>query len=344
MDLRSEAEKRVSSRENALALLAELRSSARSSTRLPPTFAIPPTRGTLQRTGSSFREETARSMDLYDEQKENISHFPAASSSSFASSSSVVLLNAEGTNSCAETARLMDIDYKINGARARLDSMTAFIPPRWIPDEEASRCFATTCQQEFDWYNRRHHCRHCGRVFCHNCTSTQLLLPAEFLTRNPQRVCSACALILTPLQQQLTNDIGNHQRINFIALDSGNRSFRGLRRYLNLPFSLTMGSEIRKAAYSTHNLFSLKWIKDKSIPLTLLRSARGLAFLTVFKGGMVFGGSFGSGLVIAKLPSGRWSAPTAIGTIGARWGALIGGDLTVTTMSFLIAIVLYLIS
>ena len=46
----------------------------------------------------------------------------------------------------------------------------------------------------------------------------------------------------------------------------------------------------------------------------------------------------GTGLVIARLPEGTdpsllvggggWSAPTAIGTIGVSWGAVIGLDVT----------------
>lgn len=95
------------------------------------------------------------------------------------------------------------------------------------------------------------------------------------------------------------------------------------------PSSVCVGSELRKAAYTTHNLFTLQYVRDKSIPLSLLRSARGLAFLTVAKGGLVFGGRFGTGLVIAKLPSGKWSAPCAIGTLGVSWGALAGAELTV---------------
>jgi lipid-binding SYLF domain-containing protein len=58
-----------------------------------------------------------------------------------------------------------------------------------------------------------------------------------------------------------------------------------------LPFSITLGSEIRKAAYATHNLFSpqqLSAVRDHAIPLRLLVAAKGLAFITVLKGGFIF--------------------------------------------------------
>lgn len=51
-------------------------------------------------------------------------------------------------------------------------------------------------------------------------------------------------------------------------------------------------------------------------------------FLTVIKVGFVFTGRVGTGLVISRLPDGRWSAPSAIGTAGVGWGAQIGGELT----------------
>ncbi|CAN0253841.1 unnamed protein product, partial [Ectocarpus fasciculatus] len=41
-------------------------------------------------------------------------------------------------------------------------------PRRWVPDEEASRCFLCSCS--FDVTTRRHHCRCCGRVACAACT------------------------------------------------------------------------------------------------------------------------------------------------------------------------------
>lgn len=44
--------------------------------------------------------------------------------------------------------------------------------------------------------------------------------------------------------------------------------------------------------------------------------------------GFVFTGRMGTGLVVARLPDGRWSAPSAIGTAGVGWGPQIGGEIT----------------
>lgn len=48
----------------------------------------------------------------------------------------------------------------------------------------------------------------------------------------------------------------------------------------------------------------------------------------MIKVGFVFTGRVGTGLVVARLPDGRWSAPSAIATAGVGWGAQIGGEIT----------------
>jgi SH3 domain-containing YSC84-like protein 1 len=54
----------------------------------------------------------------------------------------------------------------------------------------------------------------------------------------------------------------------------------------------------------------------------------GLAIFQVIKAGFVFSGKAGSGLVIARLPDGSWSAPSCIATGGVGWGLQIGADIT----------------
>lgn len=36
----------------------------------------------------------------------------------------------------------------------------------WKPDAHASICDAPVCQKSFGLFERRHHCRHCGNIFC----------------------------------------------------------------------------------------------------------------------------------------------------------------------------------
>eukprot|EP00929_Paragymnodinium_shiwhaense_P090832 TRINITY_DN50929_c0_g1_i1.p1 TRINITY_DN50929_c0_g1~~TRINITY_DN50929_c0_g1_i1.p1 ORF type:complete len:2238 (+),score=517.31 TRINITY_DN50929_c0_g1_i1:133-6846(+) len=39
---------------------------------------------------------------------------------------------------------------------------------RWMPDEKCAQCFS--CGTPFGVIKRRHHCRLCGQIFCHNCS------------------------------------------------------------------------------------------------------------------------------------------------------------------------------
>lgn len=55
---------------------------------------------------------------------------------------------------------------------------------------------------------------------------------------------------------------------------------------------------------------------------------QGLAIITVFKAGFLGTARFGSGVIVARLADGTWSAPSAIGTVGGGFGGQIGFELT----------------
>jgi len=75
-------------------------------------------------------------------------------------------------------------------------------PPTWLPDSYASHC--GSCHLPFKALLRlRHHCRLCGKVFCHACCGKRLLLPPRYNQREPQRVCEMCSCLLQPLQPYL---------------------------------------------------------------------------------------------------------------------------------------------
>ena len=223
----------------------------------------------------------------------------------------------------AQFARVAASDYNHNNHRSGIDSSgQPFLEPRWQPDEETNNC--TKCHREFDFFwHRKHHCRHCGFIFCDGCSKQLALLPVAFNQTNPQRVCNACYTTLEPHQSQLADLIANAEKSNTIDTSEGS-----LMRYCNLPFSLTLGSEIRKASYSLHNMFESDWLEDKEIPSRLLADAKGIAFLTIIKAGVVLAPKVGTGLVLAKLPNGTWSPPSAIATVGLSWGLLAGADVT----------------
>ncbi|KAL9041241.1 MAG: hypothetical protein Q9214_004175 [Letrouitia sp. 1 TL-2023] len=67
---------------------------------------------------------------------------------------------------------------------------------------------------------------------------------------------------------------------------------------------------------------------DKVIPPQILANAKGLAVLTVLKAGFLGTARFGSGVVVARLSDGTWSAPSALMTGGGGFGGQIGFELT----------------
>ena len=68
-------------------------------------------------------------------------------------------------------------------------------------------------------------------------------------------------------------------------------------------------------------------IPESAIPDVIMRDAKGLAILTLTKGGFVFSGRGGTGVVLARTDKG-WSGPSAIGAGGMGFGFQIGGQVS----------------
>lgn len=81
-----------------------------------------------------------------------------------------------------------------------------------------------------------------------------------------------------------------------------------------------MPGQIHKAYKVLLKLLNPTLIKnDQGIPLSIIRKAKGIAFITVIKAGFVFSGTLGSGIVIVKNPDGTWSGPSSLGVAGMGW-------------------------
>ncbi|KAL4734091.1 hypothetical protein BDV11DRAFT_198775 [Aspergillus similis] len=96
------------------------------------------------------------------------------------------------------------------------------------------------------------------------------------------------------------------------------------------PLPSSLSSECRKAGKILASFVDPRQAfgPDKVIPPEVLAGAKGLAILTVLKAGFLGSGRFGSGIVVARLADGSWSAPSAIATAGAGFGGQIGFELT----------------
>ncbi|KAG9457614.1 hypothetical protein H6P81_002122 [Aristolochia fimbriata] len=197
-------------------------------------------------------------------------------------------------------------------------------PPEWLPDSSSMVCMQ--CNAPFKPVTRgRHHCRFCGGVFCRTCTKGRCLLPVKFRERDPQRVCDTCYDRLDPLQGVLINTISNAVQVAKHDVTD----WTCMRGWINLPIGLSMEQEIYKSAITLRSYCQVARLNpERSIPLSVLKGAKGLAILTVAKAGVVLTYKMGTGLVVARRSDGSWSAPSAILSMGLGWGAQIGGELT----------------
>ncbi len=82
--------------------------------------------------------------------------------------------------------------------------------------------------------------------------------------------------------------------------------------------------EVKRAA----NIISrLNRIPENGIPAAILRNARGLAIIRVYKAGFGVSGRVGNGVVVARTRAG-WSGPAFISLAGAGFGPQIGAQAT----------------
>eukprot|EP01051_Picozoa_sp_SAG22_P008764 SAG22_NODE_688_length_7907_cov_7.557505_7_plen_278_part_00 len=86
----------------------------------------------------------------------------------------------------------------------------------WQRDKDVAACFG--CKGAFSGMQaallvrRRHHCRVCGRVFCADCTTNQVVLPAY--GKAAQRACNACYAEFQDSTKVVKLEVGNsHTRV-----------------------------------------------------------------------------------------------------------------------------------
>ncbi|XP_053444138.1 SH3 domain-containing YSC84-like protein 1 isoform X6 [Nycticebus coucang] len=95
---------------------------------------------------------------------------------------------------------------------------------------------------------------------------------------------------------------------------------------MNNPIPSNLKSEAKKAAKILREFTEITSRNgpDKIIPAHIIAKAKGLAVLSVVKAGFLVTARGGSGIVLARRPDGKWSAPSAIGIAGLGGGFEIG--------------------
>ncbi|XP_073753020.1 SH3 domain-containing YSC84-like protein 1 isoform X6 [Callorhinus ursinus] len=124
---------------------------------------------------------------------------------------------------------------------------------------------------------------------------------------------------------------GAKRRVPFLFLGrcpqlEGRRRGPGSGLTMNNPIPSNLKSEAKKAAKILREFTEITSRNgpDKIIPAHVIAKAKGLAILSVIKAGFLVTARGGSGVVLARLPDGKWSAPSAIGIAGLGGGFEIG--------------------
>eukprot|EP00467_Chlorarachnion_reptans_P001871 CAMPEP_0114503098 /NCGR_PEP_ID=MMETSP0109-20121206/9463_1 /TAXON_ID=29199 /ORGANISM="Chlorarachnion reptans, Strain CCCM449" /LENGTH=532 /DNA_ID=CAMNT_0001681097 /DNA_START=27 /DNA_END=1622 /DNA_ORIENTATION=- len=92
-------------------------------------------------------------------------------------------------------------DEQESPTTAPLIELPSRLPPTWVPDKKATQCAG--CKIPFGILKRKHHCRGCGEVMCHECTQGTRVLSQyrEYYGPDPQRVCQACDRMQTEMEE-----------------------------------------------------------------------------------------------------------------------------------------------
>ncbi|XP_032238548.2 FYVE and coiled-coil domain-containing protein 1 isoform X2 [Nematostella vectensis] len=93
---------------------------------------------------------------------------------------------------------------------------------RWISDDEVNKC--TSCKAEFSFLLRKHHCRMCGRIFCHSCSNNWVRTPHS---RKMKRVCQCCLENDKQIKPQHVTHVGEAEEddcMSDVSADDSRRS------------------------------------------------------------------------------------------------------------------------
>ena len=110
------------------------------------------------------------------------------------------------------------ISMKENPQTDKIEEKKDLDKKLWIPDEDAQNCFS--CGSKFfSLFNRKHHCRVCGNIFCKSCLESFYEITI-YNEKQELKVCAYCLAKKRELNNRLKKDL-----VEYID-DKGNRIFK----------------------------------------------------------------------------------------------------------------------
>lgn len=99
----------------------------------------------------------------------------------------------------------------------------------WVDDKRVIGCY--NCNNQFSFFQRKHHCRYCGKIFCYICSNYFIKIPSylkkedtlsksswHFFNNNLERVCISC-IDLIKIKIKTHNLINVFLYIDFTLID-----------------------------------------------------------------------------------------------------------------------------
>ncbi|KAG8849418.1 Vacuolar protein-sorting-associated protein 27 [Serendipita sp. 411] len=126
------------------------------------------------------------------------------------------------------------------------------IAPEWIDSDVCLRC-----RDSFTFTNRKHHCRNCGQIFDHKCSSKSLPLP-HFGIPQAVRVCDTCHFKLTRKKELAAKEAEDSKKVQSQPSRAEQLDF-DLARAIELSLKESHGSSNNRAGYAPIDTGANQW-------------------------------------------------------------------------------------
>ncbi|KAK8797217.1 hypothetical protein WA158_004427 [Blastocystis sp. Blastoise] len=161
---------------------------------------------------------------------------------------------------------VLSLPYKVTGDASVSSSFPAvFLKPAdvWQADHEYTFC--QVCMCPFSFFNRRHHCRLCGKIVCNKCSKYRMKL---YKQDRPTRVCRLCYFANNKEAQAPQN--ASHSTLNLASSSLSKNDFTMLKVVGKGSFGkvLLVRSKINKKVYALKILSKEKVVERKQVDHT----------------------------------------------------------------------------